>query len=1393
MLVFGVAALLLFGVAPAWAVTDHVMNLNDAGAGSLRDVVANAAAGDTIVFGVPGTIALTSGEIAFDKTLTMTGPGASSLTIDAGANSRIFDVGPDGGLTVSGVTFTGGSDTSGVGGGAILSQGAPLTVSGATFVSNDASAAAGGAIFTDLFLGMTSGPVGLSVTNSTFRSNTAASGGAISATGALATITGSTFTTNTADGDLTSDDSLGRGGAIDVDLSALSVISSDFSGNHAGGADTHSATQGDGGAVDGRSSDITVMGGSFTANSAGGDGSGAGGGSTRGRGAGGAIELKTSEGAPLEITRATFTDNRAGGVGGQSDTSGVGRGGAVHTLNVPVNVHTSSFDGNTAGGAGGGGTSSGFGAGGAVDTQDSGADASVTADTSSSFEGNTAGGAGGGGASSGSGEGGAVDSDDDVTATNSTFSANRAGGDGGDGQESAEGTGGALEVGRHALVQSSTFTGNDAGGKGGGGAEDSGFGDGGAIDADALDVSGGTFSSNLAGGAGGAAKDGGEGLGGAIETNTATIGSSAFTGNHAGGAGGSGDDSGFADGAAVETNDVDVSGSVFAANVAGGPGAAGDFSGAGYGAAIETGIGTVASSRFTGNIAGGPGGSGLQSGSAFGAVLFFDAASVSSSTFDGNRAGGAGGDGDLSGASFGSALSAVLDGASFSLTNSTVAGNRGGGPAAGSAIDGGTAFGAVDVEAGAATLTADTIDGNSSASSTVMANGVPTTAGVGSDSGDGTFTVVGSIVADNTAPGGVSANCWSPVLFSSFSLEGPAGSTSCGFDLPSAEPRLAALADNGGPALPGGFVLATQALGAGSPAIDVVPKASCPAKDERGVARPDGGELFCDAGAFESSGAGRSSLSLMKAASPGTVLDGQSVTYTLTAGNGGPDPATAPVFTDTLPAGQSFVAAGSTPGCSASGQVVTCPAQPDIPLIGTESVTIVAKTARAGTGQVDHASVSSVSSPADGTATASVDVMPAADLSLTKSASPTTVLHGQNVTYSLTVANAGPDPAAAPVVIDTLPAGQTFQAAGSSPGCSAAGQTVRCTLAGSVTVGSPVTLHVVAQAGVVGNAQMDVASVSSATPDTMPGNNSASASVNVVPAADLSLTKTASPSPVIAGQRLTYTLTVHNAGPDPATGVKVVDPLPSGQVFQGASPGCSASGQTVTCPLGDIPSGGNGSAMIVVLAPAPPAVANTASVSATTADPNPPNNSGSATASITGSCTSSPTGTIAGPLTVPAGTFLCLGSGVTVTGSITVAAGGALTLSGARVNGSVSATGAQFVTMCGSAVSGAVVIKNSVLIVSLGGLAGGGCPGNILGSLILTNNTGGVIVLGNTIGGSTSVTGNQGASPLADATPDVGGNHIAGGLACSSNVPSVINDGLTNTTTGAKLGQCASL
>jgi len=61
-------------------------------------------------------------------------------------------------------------------------------------------------------------------------------------------------------------------------------------------------------------------------------------------------------------------------------------------------------------------------------------------------------------------------------------------------------------------------------------------------------------------------------------------------------------------------------------------------------------------------------------------------------------------------------------------------------------------------------------------------------------------------------------------------------------DIVVVDPLLGPLADYGGPTL-------TQALQPGSPAIDAANSADCPASDQRGVSRPQGGD--CDAGAFE--------------------------------------------------------------------------------------------------------------------------------------------------------------------------------------------------------------------------------------------------------------------------------------------------------------------------------------------------------------------------------------------------------------------------------------------------------------------------------------------------------------------------------------------------------------
>jgi choice-of-anchor C domain-containing protein len=435
-----------------------------------------------------------------------------------------------------------------------------------------------------------------------------------------------------------------------------------------------------------------------------------------------------------------------------------------------------------------------------------------------------------------------------------------------------------------------------------------------------------------------------------------------------------------------------------------------------------------------------------------------------------------------------------------------------------------------------------------------------------------------------------------------------------------------------------------------------------------------------------------------------------------------------------------------------------------------------------------------------------------ADLSLTKTAAPTTVLHGNNVVYTLTESNAGPNTALAPTITDTLPAGQSFVS--SDAGCTAALQVVTCNTA-DLPSGSSDTIHITASTAPTASPlyapvmQTNSATVSSTTPDPGPGANTATAVVTVVPAADLTLSKSGSPNPVIGGQQLVYTLTGTNNGPDPAVAPTITDTLPAGETFdpETSSPGCTAAGQVVTCPVGPLsapnPPGyiNSGASYTVTIGADPTNTTgadttdtNTATISSTTADPNTANNTATAMVTVSTSCTITKTGRITGSIDVEAGQFLCLNN-ATVTGSIQVDPGGALTSNNTRVNGAIQSNGAQFITICGTTqqAGSGFILKNTTLL-TLVGDDDSNCAGNTLsGSLTVSGSSGGIEVFGNTIAGTTTLQNNVATSPIGDGTPEVEGNRIGGALNCKGNTPAPVNDGSTNTVTGAKLGQCTAL
>ena len=320
-------------------------------------------------------------------------------------------------------------------------------------------------------------------------------------------------------------------------------------------------------------------------------------------------------------------------------------------------------------------------------------------------------------------------------------------------------------------------------------------------------------------------------------------------------------------------------------------------------------------------------------------------------------------------------------------------------------------------------------------------------------------------------------------------------------------------------------------------------------------------------------------LSVGKSAIEPTVLPGQTFTYRIVAANAGPSNAAAVVVTDTLPAQLTFVSSGD--GCTAAGQLVTCPAVPTLGVTGTVTFDLLVRLDAAYTGDgSDVSNVASVSSdtsdPANGDNSSAPAPAPAvgapeSDLQLTKSVSAATVTPGSTFTYTVQVVNNGPSLATNVVITDPLPAQTTFVS--SLAGCTAAGQTVTCPTAATLGVGTPLSVDIVVQLDPAytgdGTDVLNSATVATATLDPSPADNTNPAGAPPLvgaPGADVTVVKTVSTAPVTAGTTFTYALLVSNQGPSVAADVVTTDLLPAGITFVSSIGGCLAAGQQVTCP-----------------------------------------------------------------------------------------------------------------------------------------------------------------------------------------------------------------------------------
>ncbi|MDX1945543.1 MAG: DUF11 domain-containing protein [Pirellulaceae bacterium] len=354
-------------------------------------------------------------------------------------------------------------------------------------------------------------------------------------------------------------------------------------------------------------------------------------------------------------------------------------------------------------------------------------------------------------------------------------------------------------------------------------------------------------------------------------------------------------------------------------------------------------------------------------------------------------------------------------------------------------------------------------------------------------------------------------------------------------------------------------------------------------------------------------------LSLTKVKDIPSPNVGQNVTFTITVTNSASNAgATGIVVTDVIPTGMSFVSklpsqgtydettgvwtVGSlASGAGANLQIVA-------KLNSSAAITNTAEITAANQPDPDS-TVNNQVGTEDDQASVAIDAPAAADLRLAQQVSTSTPTLNQQVTFTLTLTNDGPDQATAIIVEDQLPTGLTFVSKLPSQGTY--DESTGVWDVGTLASGANVTLAIVAtvtsSAAITNTAEVtDVDQFDpDSTPDDGAGDDFASATVDVPNLADLSLTNVPSSATPNLGTDVTFTVTVTNGGPDIANSVVVRDQLPTGLTFVSKNPSQGTYDETTGIwTVGNIAASGTATLTIVATVNSTAALSTTAEITA---------------------------------------------------------------------------------------------------------------------------------------------------------------------------------------------------
>ncbi|WP_407409737.1 CARDB domain-containing protein, partial [Methanobrevibacter sp.] len=287
-------------------------------------------------------------------------------------------------------------------------------------------------------------------------------------------------------------------------------------------------------------------------------------------------------------------------------------------------------------------------------------------------------------------------------------------------------------------------------------------------------------------------------------------------------------------------------------------------------------------------------------------------------------------------------------------------------------------------------------------------------------------------------------------------------------------------------------------------------------------------------------------LEIIKTVSNVTAHKGDSISWTITVTNNGPDAAVNVVVSDVIPAGLIYNGVISVDDGSFDGKVWSVDEIASGKTLVLVINTTVDTTNATITNVVNVTSDTYDPNETNNNASNSTYIPPEVDLEIIKLVSNATAHKGDNITWIITVINHGPDTAVNVKVNETIPDGLVL--------VTEFGKDVydgSVWYAGDIESGKNATLTFVTQINTTNVNITNVVNVTSDIYDPNETNNNASNSTEIPPEADLEIIKTVSNVTAHKGDSISWTITVTNNGPDAAVNVVVSDVIPAGLIYNG--------------------------------------------------------------------------------------------------------------------------------------------------------------------------------------------------------------------------------------------------